>query len=250
MKNRVWAALGAIAILGASAAVGVYVASPGGEEEAPPAVQETATATPPEATLPVGTAVPTPTLPALTPGPGVTLWRWANVSVLIPDDAEISVGRTTFGAVAHPPAGGPVLIMLRDGSGITIDALDGRIISSVIRDADHPDFDEISNTIQVTPPPDLSSLPWPYDEEIPTHEKSQQGNTRYWEPDPSTGFAVRFLIREFEGGGDEVLALENFRSRRFVDVSTGTVIGTNDRIAPEDAQAIDRWTDAIEVVAQ
>jgi hypothetical protein len=216
------------------------------EEEPPPG----ATATGPpaaDASAPATQTVGPKATPApRTPGPGETLYRWGNVTVIVPRDVGVSVTRlTAFGTDDRP-----AVRIGRGDSVLVIDALTGALVERIVADTDRDGMENIRDTIEVTTSLALGSLPWPYGQAQPVDSKLHRGNLLYWEPHPGSGLVVSFLARQFENGADEVLVIENLRSQRFVSVETGAVIHSNDRIDQEDLAAFERWTQAIEVVAQ
>jgi hypothetical protein len=119
------------------------------EEEAPSASPE-----------PTADAEATPT-----PSPPVegTLWRWVNVTVLIPEGSDMYVIRLHQGQSVWSEA--PVLTLALgyagDGSSVTIDAETGAVVREDVRPKDRLQFDLILKTLEVSRL-DRLSAPWPY----------------------------------------------------------------------------------------
>ena len=238
MNRGILAGLAAIAVAGF--ALGAYVvASPGGEEEV---VQQAETPTPtateaPPIGTPIATVAPIPTVPA-----GATLWRWVNVTIVIPEGSQIVLDRT-FAAEANPPHGGPVLKLFKSNpgmnSGAMIDAESGEILGDDILPEDQAAFQLILESIVVSPlqPKDA---PWPYDGELPSESlpiceignvavkaticraryQGRNGGFSLIVPDPAAGISVYSGIGD--PGGDSFVGIQNGRSTAFIELDEAT----------------------------
>jgi hypothetical protein len=238
------------ALLGTAGVAGaVIVGSSGGEDEV---VQQVETATPrAEGDRPA---------PLLTPGPGVTLWRWMNVSVLIPDGSAITFGPQPI----YLDAGGT---QSRQGvsfgksdpehpdvySQIILDAENGTIFSEQIVDAHGSEMEQVRGTISVGVL-DRGTAPWPYNGD-PPQDATREGafGISFIRPDPATGIIVEYVSSSFAGGvttpGDcEVLAdtigLRNGRSSAFIglDARTGSLCKELSSVHGDDLAAFERYS--------
>jgi hypothetical protein len=179
-----------------------------------------------------------------TPGPGATLWRWGNVTVIVPDDSGIAVSRYIAPPQRLPPNGGPEIDLIRGDSQVGINGTTGAVTYKQVQAEDIADFDGAIATIRVAETNSSSLLAWPFGSEQPTDLKRQQGNLLYWEPDPASGVVSYYSCGAGPNAGGCVIGIENSRSRRAIDVDTGEVVV--DSVAPEDAEAFDRWTQTVE----
>jgi len=241
---RAWSlpllALALLGIAGACASEGKQTASP------------TVSAT--TAPSPTPTPEPTPS-PTASPVPKMTLWRWGNVTLTAPDVASqaddplaIRVQRERFSYPDNVPA----LSLIRDettgrpSSAVHIDAMTGEVTYDQVASTDQAEFDAIVATIQVSEPGD-DRRPWPYSKDEPDWPKTAFGfGVLHWSPDPAAGIVVGLLVRESQVH-DKLVEIENTKSRRRVDAVTGEVMTAEDDIAPEDAEAFERWTAALEL---
>jgi hypothetical protein len=194
---------------------------------------------------------PVPTESAgLTPSADVTLWRWGNVTILVPNDSGIYPLRNIAGPVEHPPDGGPVINLIRgDDSGLTIDAVTGEVLWASVVDSDQKAFDAIVGTIDAGGSMDVDSLPWPYDAKEPEFSKVEREGLRFWDPDPASGLTVSYQVGDSVSGGSESFIIESVKSRRAVDAHTGKVVEGYGQVAPEDQEAFDRWIASVELAS-
>jgi hypothetical protein len=237
---------GFVPTLIALATVALTVACSNPEEEtAPTDVGETPTTNaspePSSVITQAPTEIPSPTQTGTAKS---ILWRWGNVTLLVPEDSGISVVRNRPGT-DDSPSGGATINLIRGDSALLIDADSGEVFSQQVASVDKADFQSVTETIDASG--SKTDLPWPYTDESPAQPKVQQGEVMYWDPPPAAGLVVGFLVRDGYGYGDEVLYIQSARSRRFVDAHTGEVVPNNDQIDPDDAGAFERWTAAIEV---
>jgi hypothetical protein len=225
MFRPVWAFAGA-GLLGTVGIAGaVIVASSGDEEEIVHQV-ETAAASP------------------LTPGPGVRLFRWGGISLLIPDTADLLVLQEST------PTGSLGVRITRDtvpGDDIVsttlIDAENGTIVSSAILEEDRFFIDAILATLTVSEL-DTATASWPYNASAPPDSERQ---VKEWAPKFSflppgldTGFHV------YQGIGDpggEFIGMTNGRSTVVVsdDLSSGQLLVEYHVDLEEDRAPLERW---------
>jgi hypothetical protein len=226
------------------------------EETPPPLETKEASATPTASAseTPSASVAATATQPARTPGPGETLWRWGNVSVIVPDESGIIV-RRDLAHPTNPGDGGPMICLTVAHpdtglySAMCVDADTGAVLSREVAEVDKTSIDSAIATLRIDVAA-ADSLPWPYSPVRPEEGKQRQKNVTYWEPDPAAGVTVHLVVSDFVGGTGEFLVLQNVRSKRVVDAASGKVVITNDRIAPEDAVAFERWSESIEIANQ
>jgi hypothetical protein len=235
MNNPLWALAG-VALVGIAGVTGVViVASQSGEEEA---VQGLETASPSASAAPSpvpsasSTATSSSTPPPRTPGEGETLWRWANVTIVVPDDSQISVGR----------GGSLIELGLGDTSYLAINGSDGVVLDDRVQPSDRAAFDEVLKTIAVASL-DPATAPWPYNgEPPPALQKDRAGNLIYLHPDPAAGIAVTFGISE--GGIGEFIEVSNGRSLMFIQAKTGELLG-GQRLEPQDEAVFEKYLNSI-----
>ncbi len=198
-------------------------------------------------------SLPKPTPLGLTPGPGATLWRWANVTILVPDEPkEVTVGRYFAGPELGLPESRPVVnLLVRSGpdseSQLYIDAESGLVFLNQVMEVDKYIFDGILTTLRVGDPMSDDPLPWPYGTTEPSYAKRFQESMRFWDPDPAAGIATTFGCADsFSGGGGCFIMIHNTRSRLAVNVSTREVMGGFGEIAAEDKDAFERWLQSVD----
>ena len=182
---------------------------------------------------------------------GGQLWRWGNVTVVIPEGSDVYVVRDIAPPQANPPDGGQVLGLVRGNSGVDIDADDGRAIAQQIAPVDQAAIAAVTATLRVGDPFAVGECaPWPYGVVPSSRPKIHEGVISYWEPDPAAGIALWSAIGDFGPGPKHWIEITNLRSSRAVDLDSGNIVPSFERIAPEDAEAFERWTQAIEVVGR
>jgi hypothetical protein len=229
-----------VAAGGTVAGGGVYLATRGGaEEEAPPAAQATATAS-----------------PLVTPDVKGQLWRWVNVTVVIPEGSDVYALLKHYGMDVNPPDGGPVLEIVRDAnpsdeyaSSLLIDADTGGILRDNVRDEDRQAIDQVFQTLAVSPL-DLAAAPWPYKNEVPPDiRRDSAGGLSFVRPGPDTGLDVYIALSD--PGGVEVVGLRNGRSvaTAFLD-SGGNLVKDLSHVVPADLPPFERWLAALRLCGQ
>ncbi len=249
----IWATVGGLALLGTAGGVGVLIARTGGEEEV---AQQVATAVPTASTQ----ASSSPSFAAATPAPstlfgtcdlasapeGTELWRWGDVTLLLPQHSDIRAAGSFDGPdqrpAIHVPAGG--------GWGFTvIDAATGAIIRQDPKGDFAEQIDAIVRTTAVCPF-DPVAAPWPYNGEPPDAPRNSYGNLTYLEPDPVTGVQVQVGIAGGQGSGGAhsvaFLEVKSARSAAYVDAATGELMSRS-RIASEDDEAFKSFLAEIQV---
>jgi hypothetical protein len=247
--------LAGVALLGVAGVAGVViVASSGGGEEV---VQQVETATP----AAEGDGPP----PSLTPGPGVTLWRWMNVSVLIPDGSDITFGPQPIYLDAEGTQSRQGVSFGKADperpdvySQIVLDAENGTIFSERILDTHRSEMEQVRGTIAVGAL-DRGTAPWPYNGDPPQDATREAAfGISFIRPDPATGIIVEYVLNSFSGGGStpadcEVLAdtigLRNGRSSAFIglDARTGSLCKDFSEVLPDDAVAFERYSASVHV---
>ncbi|HET9477003.1 MAG TPA: hypothetical protein VFP63_05915, partial [Dehalococcoidia bacterium] len=172
---------------------------------------------------PAGTFTPpaSPTPVARTPGAGETLWRWANVTLIVRGDSGIVVSRYVAPAQRLPPNGGPEMDLILDDSQVGIDASSGRILYEAVA-ANHKEvFDATLATVSVDSA-DPASLPWPHTEETGIAlERHTWGLISYIEPPPDAGIVVMTGIGDCLGQPD-CEAVDS----RFIEILTANSLVT------------------------
>ena len=259
MIKPLWAVAG-VALVGITGVVGaVVVASPGGEEEAvqqvetatpSPEASETATPAPSPAPSPIiELPSPSPSLAACDPNPpappGTKLWRWGDVTVLIPEDGAVRAVGTDVGQERRP-----ALEISADGWGRTvIDASTAAIISQDPKGDRAPQIDSVVATLSVCRF-DVSSAPWPYNGDPADGPRMTIGYVSYLEPDPATGMQVLAGMAHSDGtsGSQNVSYLEvtTGRSSMYIGAESGEVMGPAD-IAHDDEVAFQRFLESLRV---
>ncbi len=236
MIKPIWALAGVALLTTAGVAGALVVASPGGDEEV---AQQVATPT----RLLLDKQSVTPALPPLTPGPGVTLWRWGNLTVLIPDGSGISASP---GAVDYP---GKLLHFLigkvdpkdsRISSTVVLDSETGAIVEEQVLDQHREEMDRVLATLTVSAF-DRTTAPWPYNGE-PTPDLAQEvvGGIGYLSPPPATGLYVGWGLGD---PGGLFIHIRNERSVAFVQKNpvTGELTLDTALVLEEDRSIFERW---------
>jgi len=247
MIKPTWAAVGGLALLGTAGGIGLLVASSGGEEEVNKQV----------ATPPVVSAAP-----ALTPGPGVTLWRWMNVTVLIPSASGITAGPNVLYLDAQGTQSRQVLSVGKADtddseifSYVQIDAQNGMVLSQQILDQHRAEIELVLATIAVSPL-DAKTAPWPYNGEGPTNAPREAPfGISLIRPDPATGIFIDYVYSADVGyrggvtpapceGGSQGIQVRNGRSSAgfWVDAKTGSLCRNLTNVHPDDLAAFERYS--------
>ena len=221
-------------------AVGVYVAVPGGGDEE--LVQQVVTATP---------AASEPTkAPELTPGPGMTLWRWGNVTVVVDDKSEIGVSRYIAPPQRNPPDGGPEIDLILGDSQVGVNAITGAVLYTAVSKEDQALFDEVLSSISVGSA-DAGTLPWPYTGEPPAaSHRLQWGKISYIEPPPDSGVAVVGTIGDCvevncAGLDNKFIQVSNGNFTVFVTVRDGNLSSDVPAVPPSAQSAISRYLETV-----
>ena len=101
-------------------------------------------------------------------------------------------------------------------------------------------------------PFDPEAAPWPYADEAPTGERRRWGNITYVNPDPSTGLGVGVATGDgFSSPGPQCsqsVILANWRSIMPINACTGEDSPETTNVALEDAEAFQRFLEAVEIV--
>ena len=240
MIKAVWTLAG-VALLGTAGGIWLLVTAPLGSEEV--TVQQAETGT--------------PAAPLLTPGPGVNLWRWMDVSVLIPDEP----GMLAWPDTAYFDDGSesrPALLVVRDDdladsanrSYASIDALTGKVHRSEILEAHRVEMELVLGTVNVSLF-DPATAPWPYNGDPPAALTTETPSIR---PDPGAGMYASFSTGDGGYSGTPPpwvecelvlggISVSNGRSHAFVglDPVSGAVCKDLSNVLPEDLAAFDRF---------
>jgi hypothetical protein len=274
-----WAIAG-VAVLGtAGVAVALVVASPGGEEEV---VQQVETATPrsssgaiPEAVVsPLGPAdlsTPTPEPPCdperIRSAPA-KLFRWLDLTVLVPEEGGFQAYPETIPAELRPPGGTQGLVIVKidpstNGvmSGVRYDAESGAVVNEQIVPEDRECVQAVMETVKVSPF-DPARAQWPYNGDPPA-SATREGwaGISVIKPDPSTGMVVEFGIGSGVGRASDVtpgpcgasvdgqgVELRNGRSSAgfWLDPRTSSLCKTFEQVDPQELDAFERYFSSIE----
>jgi hypothetical protein len=204
----------------------------------------TPTASPNE--TPAASVAATATQPARTPGPGETLWRWGNVTLLIPAGFESWV-------TTEPGPEGTPGVLLRDTefvpgdqTYVLIDAENGAILKNEVREKDSKIISMLLSTLTVAPI-DAASAGWPYDDDAPPlAERATAAGLSYLEPLPETGFHV------YQGIGDPFCPFVGLRSAAstvvtYIDPESNSLTVDLSRVNAVDRDAIERWVATVKI---
>lgn len=228
----------------AAAAVAATLSLACGQEEdvAQPAITGTAVPTTTPAASPSSLA-PT-SAPAITPGPGVTLYRWVNVTVLIPNGSAIRAGPNFAGARQGQTVGFSIIEVDPDDSRIVsevlLDAETGAVVEEMILDQHRPDLSRVLATVYTTAF-DRAVAPWPYNgEPTPDLVRGNEGGISWIRPSPSTGLYVGWGLAD---PGGFFVDLRNERSAAFAgaDPVTGKFNRDTSAVHPDDLPVFERW---------
>jgi len=287
--KALWAA-GVLLAVGIGTAGSVWLAWPKGEEEgdlgalatatpcdsritptlAPGVIPPSPGSNPPETPIPCPqptssetTVAPEPAggSPAapLTPGPGVTLWRWMNITVLIPDESRITVGPAPIILGDEGRQWRPGVDLVKDDpdSGITsrvvIDAENGKVFSRDVAAQQRAEMDSVVASVEVSPF-DPATAPWPYNGDPPAQAaKEISYGMTLPRPDPAAGILVTAYTGSGGGrgdappaechGGSEGLSIWNGKSQAFVwiDANTGALCKDVTYVQSADSAAFERF---------
>jgi len=243
--NRPLIALACLIVAGGTAGGALIIASPGGEEEA--GVEQLQTSTP------LATAL-------LTPGPGVTLWRWMSVTLLIPDGSGIGATPDVIYLDDQGTQSRPVIKVGKADpenpgtfSIVMIDAEDGTVYRREILDQHRTEMELVLATLAVSEF-DPASAPWPYNgDPLANAQREVWFGISIIRPVPATGIIVESSIGSFVRSGvatprecevaDQALSVWNGRSKAFVwvDASTGALCKDVSHVDPVDFAAFERF---------
>jgi hypothetical protein len=187
--------LAGLVVIGGIVGSGLIIASSGGEEGV---FQQAATPT----------QVETLSAPSLTPGTGVTLWRWMNVTVLIPDGSGISATPNVLYLDAQGTQSRQVFSVGKADtedsetfSYVQIDAENGMVLSQQILDQHRAEMELVLATVAASPF-DARTAPWPYNGEAPANATREGAfGISFIRPDPAAGIFIDHVLSDFAGGG-------------------------------------------------
>ena len=232
-----------VAIGGATAGGGVYLASRGETVEEVPRPAADLQTTP--------TATPT-TQPDEAPVKG-QLWRWMNVTVVIPEGSDVYVTEESVPPDIMPPDGGSGLRLNRDTnpndttwSAVLIDAATGTMLREEVLPEDRAAIDQVLGTLKVVPL-DRATAPWPYNGDPPRAlSRETAGDMSFIRPTPDTGLRVYGGIED--PGGGEFIGITNGRSAATVTIdATAKLVASTTSVLQEDEIVFERWLAAVKL---
>ena len=228
--------LAVVAIGGATAGGGVYLASRGETVEEVPRPAADLQTTP--------TATPT-TQPEQPPVKG-QLWRWVNVTVVIPEGSDVYANEEHVPTDIKPPDGGSGLRIIRDtnpsdnsSSSVLIDAETGAILQRDVQPADRAAIDEVLASLNVAPL-DRATAAWPYNGDAPLDlPREQFANFSFIRLPHDTGLDVYSAINDPGGAG---IGIKNGRSVATVYLDDAGKLATDtSAVLPQDMAVFQRW---------
>lgn len=204
------------------------------EEEA---VGETTTATA------ESMASPSTSAQSATPVPEGTLWRWGNVTIIIPDDSGIGVS-PDVAALAGVPMAPFRLDKLNldeplNSSLVLIDANNGTVVERHVLAKDAPLIDSVLATITIGPlDPDTAG--WPYREQpTPDLPRLSLAHVSYIRPSPDSGIYVGGGLGD---PGGPFIDIRNGRSTAFARIGVdGSLEFDTSLTLEEDMPVFQRW---------
>ena len=237
-------------------AFSVLVTSCGDEaKETPPSTTSTPDehlATPQPTSIAEPPAPPATSVAEVTPGAGVTLWRWVNVTVLVPEGSDVTVGRGSVDTSMRPNGGpGMDLTINHDGdidkvSYVVIDAVTGEVLYEQVAPEDRTSIYGILATMSVSPI-DRAIAPWPHNGDGPDESlRESPGQITFFHPSPETGLKVYTTLND-PGGIGVTLSNGSSSVGAYVDPVLNTLVVTRHGVLPEDSVAFDRWLSAVKL---
>jgi hypothetical protein len=177
-----------------------------------------------------------------TPGPEGTVWRWANVTVTIPDGSGISVSPGTAALAGLP--GTLILTKINPDdperySFVSIDAITGDMVERSVLAEDEALIDSVLATVSLGPL-DPETAGWPYQQEpAPDMPRLSEASVSYVHPSPDSGMYVGFGLGD---PGGPFLDIRNERSAAFVRIgSDGSLEFDTTMVIEEDLPVFERW---------
>lgn len=197
LAKPLWMAAG-VALLGIAGGLSALTAACGSEEVS---VRQRQSATPiASVSLPVA---------SLTPGPGVTLWRWMDVTLVLPEGAGVGASPTVFYFDAEGRQSVEAISVGKFDpenpaifSQVQIDARKGTVLSSKILDQHRSELEVVLASMAVGPL-NVSTAPWPYNGDPPADAARESSfGMSFVRPDPATGIIIEPQIGASARGGD------------------------------------------------
>ncbi len=182
---------------------------------------------------------PSPLVPTATPGPDV-LYRWVNVTVLIPDGSGIGAAPGVVGNPLHFVIAKVDPEDSRITSTVVLDSENGAIVEEEVLDEHREEIDRVLATLSVGPF-ERSSAPWPYTGELtPDLVRENEGGGISWiRPSPSTGLYAGWGLAD---PGGFFVDLRNERSTAFASLdAAGTLAFDTSAVVAEDLPVFERW---------
>ncbi len=204
-----------------------------------------------EAAAPAATTSPAPIATTPTPAVKGQLWRWVNVTVVVPEGSPVTIGRGTI-PEGLKGEGGPGIGPTIDHGGVAeaasyvvIDAVTGEILQDRVSAEDRAAIDEVLKTLAVSPF-DEADKGWPYQEQLTDNvERSGWGNVSYVIPGTASGVQVGSWLGDPNGA---FLNVSNGRSTILImqDAETGALSQQAIELSPLDKVAFDRYFSSIQ----
>lgn len=210
-------------------------------EEAVPAETSASTATQASPSVAPFASESSSATAAASPGTGETLWRWGNVTIVIPNDS---------GIIVNP--GGDALAGLRaplalsklssddsfNSSLVWIDPDDGRVIEEDVLTQDRAAFDSVLATITVSPL-DVKTAGWPYKEQPTTDlTRRSEGALSYISPSPDSGLYVAMGVSD---PGGPFIKIFNQQSAAFALLQDDSLVFDTSLVVEADMPVFKLW---------
>jgi hypothetical protein len=186
--------------------------------------------------------LPTPSFGPVTAPSDWTRYRWGSVTLSAP--ADVLVVRQFAAPEENPPDGGQIIRLRTSVSEVVLDADDGRVLQKSIDARDEGTMTQVLGLLRVGETP-VQPLPWPLGLDEPKVSKKSADRLLYIEPDPGSGIVMYKQCGDGADGVSCVLGIRNAYSKRSVDTKTGELVA--DAVAPDDLDAFNRWSAAVEV---
>jgi hypothetical protein len=191
------------------------------------------------------TAETTP-LASQTPAPEGTVWRWANITVTIPNGSGILVGPDFAGqrtdgimplrlSVPNPEDS-------HNSSFVLLSANDGAVVERNVLAKDEALIEDALATITIGPL-DAETAGWPYQKQLTADlPRLSEASVSYVSPSPDSGLYVGFGIGD---PGGPFIDIRNERSAAFVMLRDGSLEFDTAQVTEADMPAFQRWLDEV-----
>ena len=248
MKPVIIAPLVALALAAGGAGAYFWLTSGGSTEEVVRQPTPTPEASASATVEPAGTATPSP-------APEGQLWRWVNVTVVVPKGSPVSVGRGMIPSYIRPEDGPGMDLTIDHGNGsvsyVGIDAVTGEVVIDEVAEEDRPTIDQVLRTLAVSPF-DTAANVWPYSDQLPSDSpRDSWGGLSYVLPDPASGTAITVGISDSFGGANDGPFIEVTNGRSTMQVSLDSQTGALSQqvvvLDTKDSIPFDRYVSTIEI---